>query len=55
MKNVGKFVIMTRKEYGEMIKEKNILKIRNKKLQNEISNMKISEQLKDMGWGEIEC
>lgn len=55
MKNVGKFVIMTRKEYGKMVKEKNILKVKNKKLQNEISNMKISEQLRDIGCGEIDC
>ena len=55
MRNIGKFVILTRKEYGEIVRKNHILKAENKKLRNENSNFRISEQLRKVGWGEIEA
>lgn len=66
MKNVGKFVIITKKEYDDLMKDRRTLKIikdteakkqeRNKKrYDNEMANRMLSSAIKELDYSENDC
>lgn len=66
MKNVGKFVIITKKEYDDLMKDRRTLKIirganaekariNKKRYDNEMANRMISSAIKELDYIENDC